>query len=359
MAGEWIKFESVTPDKPEVYQMAERLGIDPDAVVGKLVRVWVWADQQTIDGNARGVTRALLDRITSATGFAEALIAVGWLDESDAGLTFPRFGEHNGTSAKKRSLSAKRSAKARKSRAERDEIATESVTSAPPREEKSREEKSIKKTPPPPQSGSNVAGVGPVILTEIDSGGDGLNLVEESKPRPGDEWQTLTNELTGVGLTMAAEAARWAKKNGATPGHCRAVLEHWRSHPGAWSVGIIYSRFKDPALCNMPPAKGWPTPAARVITTNSAAEAKERQAEQFAEIDEGRKRADATRRELDQLAEEHGDAIDRLSPEKILELLPGGPARSTFETRGWRAPTIRGRVLRVYVEKYLAQPITT
>ncbi len=40
MAGDWIKVQHVTPDKPEVWQIADRLDIDPDAVVGKLIRVW-------------------------------------------------------------------------------------------------------------------------------------------------------------------------------------------------------------------------------------------------------------------------------------------------------------------------------
>ena len=34
MAGDWIKFETVTPDKPEVYELAGLLNLDPDAVVG-------------------------------------------------------------------------------------------------------------------------------------------------------------------------------------------------------------------------------------------------------------------------------------------------------------------------------------
>ena len=33
MAGDWLKLEVATSDKPEVWQMAESLGIDPDAVV--------------------------------------------------------------------------------------------------------------------------------------------------------------------------------------------------------------------------------------------------------------------------------------------------------------------------------------
>ena len=32
MAGDWIKFESSTSDKPEVWMISDLLGIDPDAV---------------------------------------------------------------------------------------------------------------------------------------------------------------------------------------------------------------------------------------------------------------------------------------------------------------------------------------
>ncbi|HDV0969774.1 TPA: hypothetical protein RHZ68_000076 [Escherichia coli] len=39
MASSWIKVEVITPDKPEIFQIAEILGIDPDAVLGKLVRI--------------------------------------------------------------------------------------------------------------------------------------------------------------------------------------------------------------------------------------------------------------------------------------------------------------------------------
>lgn len=109
MAGDWIKIECTTPDKPEVYQLAEKIGgIDPDAVLGKLLRVWIWADQQTFDGNAASVTRTALDRITGVDGFADALVCCGWLTSNDGGLTFPNFDRHNGKTAKTRALTAKR-----------------------------------------------------------------------------------------------------------------------------------------------------------------------------------------------------------------------------------------------------------
>jgi hypothetical protein len=108
MAGDWIKVETTMPDKPEIFQMAERLQIDPDAVAGKLLRVWIWADQQTVDGNAPSVTKALLDRVTGVTGFTEALMECGWLLKEGDGYAFPNFDRHNGKTAKKRAQTHKR-----------------------------------------------------------------------------------------------------------------------------------------------------------------------------------------------------------------------------------------------------------
>jgi len=108
MSGDWIKFETVTPDKPEVYRIAETLSIDPDAVIGKLIRIWIWADQQTVDGNARSVTKMLIDRVTGVPGFADSMLSAGWLKQGKHGLSFPNFDRHNGNSAKNRALTNKR-----------------------------------------------------------------------------------------------------------------------------------------------------------------------------------------------------------------------------------------------------------
>jgi len=108
MAFAWIKIEDTTPDKPEVWAMAEQLGIDADAVVGKLVRIWIWADQQTVNGNARSVTKALLDRCAGVEGFADAMMEAGWLVATPAGVSFVNFDRHNGETAKKRAQTARR-----------------------------------------------------------------------------------------------------------------------------------------------------------------------------------------------------------------------------------------------------------
>jgi hypothetical protein len=139
MAGDWIKMEVALPEKPEVWQIAGLIGIDPDAVVGKLLKVWRWFDAHTESGNAVGVTYTLVDSISGVTGFGEAMGLCGWLVQDGAILKCPHFDRHNGKTAKNRALTAKRVAEHKdKSNAKGNAV---SVTSALPREEKRREEK--------------------------------------------------------------------------------------------------------------------------------------------------------------------------------------------------------------------------
>ncbi len=144
MAGEWIAIQNVTPDKPEVFRLAELLGIDPDAVLGKLCRIWIWADEQTYDGDALSVTKTSLDRLTFAPGFADALEKVGWLAPQGEGYTFPNFDRWNGQTAKKRALGRQRT------RIWREKECDASVTlSASQKRHQRREEKSNTPYSPP------------------------------------------------------------------------------------------------------------------------------------------------------------------------------------------------------------------
>lgn len=114
MAGEWLKFDANTPEKPEVFAITIALGWDdPDFTVGKLLKIWRWFDKHTIDGNAPHVTFALLDSICGVSGFAKAMADVKWLVDTGLGLSLPNFDKHNGNTAKNRSETAKRVAKHR------------------------------------------------------------------------------------------------------------------------------------------------------------------------------------------------------------------------------------------------------
>lgn len=139
MAGDWIKMRVNLDTDPSVIMMAAAFDTDELCIVGRLWKVWAWADQHTADGNAVRVTHSFLDRITNCPGFAKAMREAGWLEGRDGALTFPQFSRHNGQPAKARALG--------KDRVEKHRNAP-SVTEALP--EKRREEL---KPPNPPVGG--------------------------------------------------------------------------------------------------------------------------------------------------------------------------------------------------------------
>jgi hypothetical protein len=142
MAGDWLKIDTDLPEKPEVWQIASTLGLEPDLVVGKLLKVWRWFDKHTESGNAANVTYPLLDSLVGVTGFAEAMVFAGWLVQDVRNVALPNFDRHNGKTAKNRALTAKRVAKKRN-----DDVTLPAL----PREEKRREEEEQKKEQPAPR----------------------------------------------------------------------------------------------------------------------------------------------------------------------------------------------------------------
>jgi hypothetical protein len=124
MRRPWIKIETATADKPEICAIATRLRLDTDTVVGKLVRLWSWAEVNRIHGNDIGVTKEFLDKLVGRKGFAEALEHAGWLICDGERLRFPNFERHNGNASKIRSQTAKRVERHR----QRTQSAVETVT---------------------------------------------------------------------------------------------------------------------------------------------------------------------------------------------------------------------------------------
>lgn len=139
MAGDWIKMRVDLFDDPAVVSIAAACDLSEDEVVGKLLRVWSWANRHTEDGHAKNVTLSWIDRYVSVTGFATAMQAAGWLAEEADGVTIPNFDRHNGKSAKKRAEDSERQRKKRlSSREERDKCHATVTKKARP--EKRREE---------------------------------------------------------------------------------------------------------------------------------------------------------------------------------------------------------------------------
>jgi hypothetical protein len=148
MAGDWIKMRSNLDTDPRIIELADDLKVHVLHMVGMLWRVWCWADSHSLDGNALRVTEVTLDRIADMDGFAIALRKVGWLEGRNGALTFPRFEQHNGQTAKKR---AETQARVNKHRSRKASQASQNCNASVTPEalpEKRREEKN--KTPKPP-----------------------------------------------------------------------------------------------------------------------------------------------------------------------------------------------------------------
>jgi hypothetical protein len=142
MAGDWIKIEHSMPDKPEIGQLADRLEISYNEAIGMVLRFWIWADQQSIDGYALSVTEKFIDHIVGRNGFAAAMRSCGWLASGDDGPYLPNFNRHNGDTAKKRAQSKDRMTRKRYA---------DGVTEALPekRREELEKDTSVSSSPPP------------------------------------------------------------------------------------------------------------------------------------------------------------------------------------------------------------------
>lgn len=150
----WIKLETHTANKLEIFSIAQELNLEPDAVLGKCCRVWSWFDDNTTDGVTKSVTQVMLDRQCGVTGFCAAMINAGWMFDDGISLKLPYYDRHNSQTAKSRALGAKRQAKFKTNAAGNANGNDDALPEPSHREEKRREEKKEAKAPPTPQAGS-------------------------------------------------------------------------------------------------------------------------------------------------------------------------------------------------------------
>ena len=108
MAQPWMKIELPTPDKVEVHQMSEMLNIDPDCVLGKLVRVWGWFNEHSTDGVEPLSVANQLNTIARNEHFCDAMLEVGWLTINKKTIKIPNFDRHNSKGSKQRTMNARR-----------------------------------------------------------------------------------------------------------------------------------------------------------------------------------------------------------------------------------------------------------
>lgn len=154
MAGDWIVWTKGLTDKREVRAIARKLNVDRRIVAACCMMFWEWVDSESRDGHIQGATMADIDEIVNLPGFAVSLIEseIGWLRQTDCGITIPNFKRHNGESAKKRAKdrTRKRQTRSHSNNLGRPKNVRKKTDKNRTREEKRREEVN---NPPTPQGG--------------------------------------------------------------------------------------------------------------------------------------------------------------------------------------------------------------
>lgn len=100
--ADWIKMRTNLSTDPDVIAIAEATQLDEDTVVGKLHRIWSWADAHTCDGRCSGINARWIDKYVQVQNFAKAMSDRQWLVIGEAEVIFANFDRHNGETAKRR-----------------------------------------------------------------------------------------------------------------------------------------------------------------------------------------------------------------------------------------------------------------
>lgn len=327
MAGDWIAIRCDLATEPEVIAIADATGLDEFAVVGRLHRLWSWANRHTTDGNARSVTFSWIDRYLQHDGFAQAMESAGWLEMSTSGVTIPHFDRFNSQSGKQRLLTAKRvSEHKRKGNAEGNAKVT---LDALPKEQNRTEESSPSSPPPPARRG-----------------GDSPSS---------QAWKGVEEDLRKCGVRMASDAVDHARFAGCDPDQVTDVVCFWRLHTGAWDAGALYQRVK-----NLAPGQDcselWPDK----LPTYQAAKRREESAKSHASVVASRvdaeKKKAADEKKLAALESKFGKKIDAMTEEQVRAAIekaePGSVGRFLLSRYSGGRPTgtIRETLLSYFSE---------
>lgn len=104
MAGDWIKVEYTTPEKPEISAIMRNCNCSRGEAFLSWFRLWRHFDQHCIDGVVRNLSASDADEFANLSGISSTLEAEGWLQFIGNDCHIVNWDRHNGRSAKRRSL---------------------------------------------------------------------------------------------------------------------------------------------------------------------------------------------------------------------------------------------------------------
>lgn len=239
MAGEWISVDCCLESKPETVEILVATGEPIDVVIGRLVRLWLWAQLNCADGTIKA-SPAVLARVAGGDeAFWAAVAESGWIEFDGKNVKIAGWEQRFSQAAKRRLLDSRRKAEARKA----DKNPQSSATSPAPvrkpsapcpqvvctdadtkrtsggleerrREENRGEEKlpaaQVATSKPPTASSSSQANV---ISWNPEDGWQGITDADRQEWRTAYPGADLTAELAKSGSWLKANPKRAGKRN--------------------------------------------------------------------------------------------------------------------------------------------------
>lgn len=175
--------------------------------------------------------------------------------------------------------------------------------------------------PPPSQDGRAASHVERAFNKEV----DGLTDGSEKPPSPScgkivdDPWELVVVDLINLGMVAAFAAVKQAKANGITVGDIRALIDHWKAHPGAWKIGALKFRIEN-AVPGLNPGANWPPASADFKTTEQVDAEIEQDRQEVQSLQEKRERSKQGRQWRADLEATYGETLNAMDQEQVLEL---------------------------------------
>lgn len=113
MAANWTICRDTLFGDPNTVSIGVDTTLDPDHVVGKLMRVWLWAGMHTATGFVPGATLDTIDLAAAHKNFGAAMAKVEWIRVDSKGVRFVRWGKFNAKCWKQREKERKKKDKQR------------------------------------------------------------------------------------------------------------------------------------------------------------------------------------------------------------------------------------------------------
>lgn len=130
MHDPWIKFRKKLLNDTRVVRISYALNADRLRVLGALITLWCWADDNVPDdGRMENMTPEMLDSVVGIEGFTKSL-PLDWMVVESQALIFPEYTQHNGSTAKRRVSEAKRLKNVRKKSASKADKKQRSLISS-------------------------------------------------------------------------------------------------------------------------------------------------------------------------------------------------------------------------------------